>query len=109
MAGDQIKVDYDRLAELRDNLQFAVEVMSRETESGIDIAFAVGDARLGSAANEFRNSWDKHRLDIRERLEWLRDSVANIHEQFSSVDAELAKGLQAPPAKSAGPNIPKAV
>ena len=88
-----IKIDYERLGELKTNLDLAIDVMGRETESGIDIAFAVGDLRLAGAANEFRDSWDKHRLDIRDRLEWLRDSVANIHDQFSEVDSEFARML----------------
>jgi len=89
-----IKIDYERLGDLKNNLDLAIDVMSRETESGIDIAFAVGDRSLALAANHFRDSWDKHRLDIRDRLEWLRDSVANIHDQFSEVDSEFARALE---------------
>ncbi|QEO10651.1 hypothetical protein [Protaetiibacter larvae] len=103
-----LRVDYDRLGELHRNLELAVTAMSRETETSIDVAIAVGDARLGVAANSFRDSWDKHRLDIRDRLQWLRDSVGNIHDQLSGTDTELAKGLTAPPASGAS-NRPQAV
>ncbi len=93
MSAEQIRVDYDRLRELEGDLNTAVGVVGNEFESMLALAMAVGDGRLAARTNEFRDSWDKRRLDIVNSLEWLRDSVKNIHEQLAATDVELAKGL----------------
>lgn len=101
MPGDHMKVDYNRLGELQKNLDRAVRVVGHEFENMLALAAAVGDPRLAARSNEFRNSWDKRRLDIVNNLEYLRDSVQSIHEQLSETDATLASGL-ATPASTAG-------
>lgn len=107
MAGDQMKVDYNRLGELETNLSTAITVVGSEFESMLTLAGAVGDNRLASRTNEFRNSWDKRRLDIVNNLEWLRDSVKNIHEQLAETDKQLASGLTTPsPSPSPSPRPP---
>jgi hypothetical protein len=83
--GEQMKVDYDRLGELQHNLNTALTVMNHDVESAWDLQQVVGDARLGRAARDFSDSWDKHRLDIRDRLQWLHDSVKNISEQLKQL------------------------
>jgi len=109
MSGDRISVDYDRLAELQQNLDKAVGVLSNEFENMLVLAVAVGDARLAARTNAFRDSWDKRRRDITGNLEWLRDSIKNIHTQLAETDLQLAQGLEAPAAKSVGGPAPKAV
>ena len=104
MSGQQMKVDYERLGELESNLDFAVRVVGNEFESMLALATAVGDFRLAARTNEFRDSWDKRRLDIVKDLEWLRDSVKNIHTQLKETDASLASGL-----RPVGPGNPSAV
>ena len=96
MSGDQMRVDYDQLGELQTNLDTAVRVVGNEFENMLTLAGAVGDARLALRTNQFRDSWDKRRLDIVNNLEFLRDSVKNIHEQLSGTDTQLAAGLTAP-------------
>jgi hypothetical protein len=100
--GEQMKVDYDRLGELQHNLNTALTVMNHDVESAWDLQQVVGDARLGRAARDFSDSWDKHRLDIRDRLQWLHDSIKNISEQLVQVDTDLANGLTTPPSGSGG-------
>lgn len=100
MSGDQMRVDYDRLGDLEKNLSTAITVVGSEFESMLALAGAVGDGRLAARTNEFRDSWDKHRLDIVKNLEWLRDSVKNIHDQLSETDLKLASGLTSPAASS---------
>jgi hypothetical protein len=102
MAGEQMKVDYDRLGELQQNLNTALTVLNHDRESASDLQNAVGDLRLGRAARDFSDSWDKHRLDIRDRLQWLHDSIKNIHEQLAQVDTDLASGLTSPSSGSGG-------
>jgi len=96
MSGNQMRVDYDRLGELQTNLDTAVRVVGNEFENMLTLAGAVGDTRLALRTNQFRDSWDKRRLDIVNNLEFLRDSVKNIHEQLSETDTQLASGLTAP-------------
>src|SRR5690606_41607879 len=95
--GEQMKVDYDRLSELQHNLNTALTVMNHDVESAWDLQQVVGDARLGRAARNFSDSWDKHRVDIRDRLQWLHDSIKNISEQLVQVDTDLANGLASQP------------
>ena len=102
MSGDHMKVDYNRLGELQKNLDTAVRVVGHEFENMLALAAAVGDPRLAARSNEFRNSWDKRRLDIVNNLEYLRGSVQSIHDQLSKTDATLASGLTTP-APIAGP------
>jgi len=110
MSGDQMKVDYDQLAELKGNLDIAVRVVGSEFESMLALAGAVGDARLALATNAFRDSWDKKRLDIVANLEWLRDSINNIQTQLAETDASLASGLTTPaPSAGSSTTSPQAV
>lgn len=105
MSGETMRVDYDRLRELEGNLDVAVRVVGAEFENMLHLAAAVGDSRLADRTNGFRDSWDKRRLDIMHNLEWLRDSVKNIHEQLLEVDSTLAQELTAPgPGNSSSSN-----
>ncbi len=96
MSGEQMRVDYDRLADLEQNLSTAVRVVGREFENMAALSFAVGDNQLAHRTNQFRDSWDKKRIEIVDNLEWLRDSVMNIRTQLADTDAALASGLTAP-------------
>lgn len=98
-----MKVDYNRLADLESNLTTALNVISNEFESAQTLSFAVGDSRLGQRSVQFRDSWDKHRLDIRDELEYLRDSVKNIATELEKVDANLATGISTPAPIAATP------
>lgn len=109
MSGTQMRVDYDRLGELKKNLDTAVTVVGSEFESMLALAGAVGDGRLAARTNEFRDSWDKRRLDIVNNLEYLRDSVKNIAEQLAETDAQLASGLTTPSPAAGSGTSPQAV
>jgi uncharacterized protein YukE len=93
MANGQIKVDYESLADLSTKLTTALDTIGRELEDSVVLSAHCGDARLGVKIVSFGQSWNKHRFDIRDTLEWLRDSVDNIQTQLESVDTELAAGL----------------
>jgi len=95
-SSSQMKVDYDMLSELEAHLTNALNVLGMDLESTATIAAHSGDPRLGLRIADFSTSWNKHRYDIKENLEWLRDSVKNIATQLSDVDKSLAQGLTAP-------------
>lgn len=101
-SSSQVKLDYDALTDLEGHLTNALNVLEMDIESSATIALAVGNARLGSEVMEFNQSWNKHRYDIKDNLEWLRDSVKNIATQLSDVDKSLASGLTAPASPGAG-------
>jgi len=98
-----MKVDYEMLSDLEAHLTNALNVLGMDIESSATIAANSGDARLGGTIVAFNQSWIKHRYDIKENLEWLRDSVKNIAVQLSDVDKSLAQGLKAPAAVPASP------
>jgi hypothetical protein len=102
MAGDRIKVDYVQLGELQQRLQTASDNMHDDSHTMNALASAVGDSRLADRIRDFSDSWDKHRVDIRDRLQWLHDSIKNISEQLVQVDTDLANGLTTPPSGSGG-------
>lgn len=92
-SSSQVKLDYDALTELEGHLTNALNVLGMDIESSATIAVASGDTRLGARILEFNRSWNKHRYDIKDQLEWLRDSVKNIADSFADVDKNLASGL----------------
>lgn len=89
----QVKLDYEQLHELEQHLTNALDVLAMDIESSGTIAAASGDARLGAHIVDFNRAWNKHRYDIKDQLEWLRDSVKNIAEQFAETDRTLATGI----------------
>jgi hypothetical protein len=101
-SSEQVKVDYEHLGALQEELTTALEVIGREFESTAALAVASGDPALGERIIAFGSSWNKHRYDIRDRLTWLRDSVKNIHHQLAAVDDQLARGLGAPSPREGG-------
>lgn len=94
MASSDLKVDYDALGDLQDQLTSALKVIGAEFESTQTLAATCGDGILGSKISSFGTSWNKHRFDIRDKLQWLSDSVGMIREQMAEADASLADGLQ---------------
>jgi len=106
MSADKMTVDYDDLAQLETRLTKVVNVLNSELEATAVLAANCGDAGLGVKIIAFGQSWNKHRFDIRDTLEWLRDSVKNIHTTLEETDATLAAGLTAPatPTPTPGPS-----
>lgn len=108
-----LKVDIDQLESLRKRLDKALEVINEDSDMSRDLGSLVGDGRLASKIGDFSSSWNKHRFDIRDNLEWLKDSIGKIGESFENMDTELANALTAPPAApgptGTTPNGPVAV
>ncbi|WP_411700774.1 hypothetical protein [Conyzicola sp.] len=108
-----LRVDIDQLDLLRTRLDKALDVINEESDMSRDLGSLVGDARLSGAIRDFSSSWNKHRYDIRDNLEWLKDSIGKIGESFENMDTELATALIAPPTApgpaGTSPNGPVAV
>ncbi|MCU1424007.1 MAG: hypothetical protein JWM51_298 [Microbacteriaceae bacterium] len=105
-----LKVDIDQLDLLRIRLDKALEVINEDSDISADLGGLVGDGRLADALHDFSASWNKHRFDIRDNLEWLKDSVGKVGESFQSIDTELASALAptAPGPTGTTPNGPVA-
>lgn len=108
-----LKVDIDQLEALRKRLDKALDVINEDSDISRDLGWAVGDVRLASELDHFSSSWNKHRFDIRDNLEWLKDSIGKIGDSFENMDTELANALTAPPTApgptGTSPNGPVAV
>jgi hypothetical protein len=95
-SSSQIKVDYEMLGDLESHLSNALHVLEMDIESAVTIAAATGSVHLGAKIVQFNQDWNKHRYDIKDNLEWLRDSVKNIATQLGDADKSLATSLTAP-------------
>jgi len=92
-----LRVDIDQLDLLRIRLDKALEVINEDSDMSRDLGSLVGSSTLSGAINDFSSGWNKHRFDIRDNLEWLKDSIGKIGESFDNIDTELATALTAPP------------
>jgi len=108
-----LKIDLDQLDQLKSRIDNALDVINGEGDMAGEIGGLVGDSRLQSRVEGFSEDWNKHRFDIRDNLEWLKDSVGKIADSFEDIDGSLADSLTAPPkpaaATPASPNGPVAV
>ncbi|QYH35710.1 hypothetical protein [Salinibacterium sp. M195] len=93
MASDQMKIDYGNLEHLSTKLSSALNVVGRDLEGSVLLAADCGDAGLARKVVGFSTSWNKHRLDIRDTLDWLQGTVKNIRDELEAVDTQLAAGL----------------
>ena len=92
-----LKLDLDQLDLLKSRIDKALTVINEEGNMAHEIGGLVGDGRFSGRIESFSGDWDKHRYDIRDNLEWLKDSIGKIGESFESIDTELATALTAPP------------
>ncbi len=92
-----LKIDLSELELLQSRLDAALHEIENDVDNTADLEGAVGHPLLASTIQGFTQSWNKHRLDIRDNLTWLKDSVGKIGSSFSDEDKALAHALQAPP------------
>lgn len=95
-----LKLDLDELENLHARLDRALAVVNHEFSMAAEVGPLVGDGGLESDIVHFSTQWNKHRLDIRDRLDWLKDSIKKIGTSFENMDTDLAKAL-APPSHPA--------
>jgi hypothetical protein len=88
-----LRVDYDHLGELVQHLDAGLAAMGSEGDTSDQIADAAGDSQLGDKIRSFGSSWEYHRQNVQDTLTWLRKNTKLIHDQFESVDQQLAAGL----------------
>lgn len=98
-----LKIDLDQLNLLRIRLDRVLDVIGEDSDIARETAWAVGHAGLASTLEHFSSSWRKHRLDIRDNLSWLEDSVDKIGQSFTDVDTELSSALE-PQGSGDGPS-----
>lgn len=58
-----------------------------------DTADAVGSDELGDRVREFSEKWNDRRKNMTEQVEALHEQVKAVRDEFTGLDAELAKAL----------------
>jgi len=96
-----LKLDLDQLDLLKTRLDKALDVINSESNMAGEVGGLVGDSRFSGRIDDFAGDWNKHRRDIRDNLEWLKDSVGKIGDSFTDIDDNLADSLTAPPKPAA--------
>lgn len=88
-----VKINYTDLEKLESDLNSILEAFGDDEGAAGRLGDAVGDSHLADRARSFASDWRKHRLDLRDDLEWLRDSISNIKDKMAETDTTLAQGL----------------
>ncbi|MEO8093316.1 MAG: hypothetical protein ABI632_00155 [Pseudolysinimonas sp.] len=99
-----LKIELDDLDLLQTRLDAALLQLEADVANTHDLEAAVGHYILAAAVEHFSTSWNKHRMDIRDNLTWLKDSIDKIGTSFTDTDDALATALEAP----SKPTIPVA-
>lgn len=95
MAGNgRLKVDYDDLSHLERKLTHIISTMENDESTAAALAEAVGDAHLAGRIRDFGGSWEIHRAQIKEDIEWMHAKVEQISTELTKVDTDLANGLR---------------
>ena len=89
-----IKIDYNDLDDLVQELNTILSAFTEDEGAAGRLGDAVGDSHLAGRVRAFASDWRKHRLDLRDDLEWLRDSVKNIQQKMAETDSTLSDGLK---------------
>ncbi|MCU1513185.1 MAG: hypothetical protein JWO10_275 [Microbacteriaceae bacterium] len=92
-----LKINLTDLELLQSRLDAALLQIESDVANTGDLQSAVGHPALSGAIEGFTHSWNKHRLDIRDNLTWLKDSLDKIGDSFVDADTELASALAPPP------------
>lgn|GEM_PF-2390479 len=88
-----VKINSSDLEKLESDLNTVLDAFGDDEGAAGRLGDAVGDSHLADRARSFASDWRKHRLDLRDDLEWLRDSIANIRTKMAETDTTLAQGL----------------
>lgn len=88
-----VKINYSDLESLESDLNTVLDAFDDDKGAADRLGDAVGDHHLADKVRDFSSDWRKHRLDLRDDLEWLRDSITNIKTKMAETDTALAQGL----------------
>lgn len=88
-----VKINYSDLESLESDLNTVLDAFGDDEGAAGRLGDAVGDDHLADRARSFASDWRKHRHDLRDDLEWLRDSITNIKTKMAETDTTLAQGL----------------
>jgi hypothetical protein len=93
-----LKIEFDDLDLLKDRLDAALLQLEADVSNTSELEVACGHLILAGAIDAFSTTWNKHRMDIRDNLQWMKDSVGKIGTSFTKTDEALADALEKPPA-----------
>lgn len=89
-----IQLDMADLTALADDLATVIDEFERAKANAGEAARATGHKELRRKVEEFATAWDLRREVMLENIKVLQQTIAQIAETFSEVDAELAKALE---------------
>ncbi|MCU1515050.1 MAG: hypothetical protein JWO10_2140 [Microbacteriaceae bacterium] len=92
-----LKIEFDDLDLLKARLDAALLQFESDVSNTQELEAASGHLILAGAIDQFSTKWNKHRMDIRDNLDWMKDSVGKIGTSFTKTDDALANALEKPP------------
>lgn len=89
-----LNLDLARLESLHQDLASIVAEFKNADEFSDAVADATGDDHLADKVRDFAHAWNEKRKNMTESVEGLVKAVGAITDNFTKVDAGLAKALQ---------------
>lgn len=105
--GQDLKLDLEVLRQLKADLDAIVKEFQGADDFSDTVADATGHDQLAGDLHDFAHRWNDKRKKMTGDVEALAQSVAAISDNFTKVDAELAKALESA-ASSGGKSYPPA-
>ncbi|BDZ41251.1 hypothetical protein GCM10025865_05500 [Paraoerskovia sediminicola] len=94
MSGYDLSMDMEALRTLADDLDAICAELSEADDVSEVAAHATGHDALADRVRDFADKWRVKREDMLGDVTKLRDAVMTIAENFTQVDADLAKALE---------------
>ena len=89
-----LKLDLGALESMRGELRAIVAEFQRAEQFSHDVAGTVGHPGLAAKVDDFAGKWNIHRKQILDKLVFVSDSLASIHDTFTELDERLASQLE---------------
>lgn len=99
--GQDLSLDLEVLRQLKSDLDAIVKEFQGADDFSDTVADATGHDELAGDLHDFAHRWNDKRKKMTGDVQALAQSVAAISDNFTKVDAKLAKALEQ--ASSAGP------
>jgi DNA-binding ferritin-like protein len=94
MSGEDLKLDLERLRQLRDDLDAVVKEFKNADDFSDAVADATGHDSLHDHVRDFAHKWNDKRKSMTENVENLQQQIKAISDGFTQVDEGLAKALE---------------
>ena len=103
---DKIVINTTDLRDSANDLKLIDEEFTNCDNNADEFSKVVGHDGLGDKLNDFANRWEKHRNDMKGKIEELQKILNQGADEIEKTDRDLAKNLQVtgtPTGKKGGP------